>query len=163
MRLLPAIQRINNSLGSCLPAFFLFPQCLQFPAKIVYGHNSTYVGWLLMPKYTWKVIEIHTVKCKYNVFNTFVDIAQCLMIFFLCFSKCFRWTQQLSPRLWFLFLFLYLCEILVLVIYLREWESHWKVSRNLMYFTLIPVGVGESNSILGILASLCHRWNKTSG
>lgn len=37
------------------------------------------------------------------------------------------WTQQLSPRLWFLFLFLYLCEILVLVIYLSEWESHWKV------------------------------------
>lgn len=37
------------------------------------------------------------------------------------------WTQQLSPKLWFLFLLLYLCEILVLVIYLREWESHWKV------------------------------------
>ena len=34
-----------------------------------------------------------------------------------------------------------------------------------MYFTLIPVGVGvgESNSILGILASLCPRQNKTSG
>ena len=65
------------------------------------------------------------------------------MIFFLYLS-CFRWTQQLSPRLWFLFLFLYLCEILVLVIYLREWESHWKVSSILMYLTLIPVGVGES-------------------
>lgn len=39
-----------------------------------------------------------------------------------------RWTQQLSPKLWFLFLFLYLCELLVLVIYLREWESNWKVS-----------------------------------
>lgn len=37
------------------------------------------------------------------------------------------WIQQLSPKLWFLFLFLYLCEILVLVIYLREWESNWKV------------------------------------
>lgn len=37
------------------------------------------------------------------------------------------WTQQLSPKLWFLFLFLYLCEVLVLIIYLREWESHWKV------------------------------------
>ena len=82
-------------------------------------------------------------KCNYNVFNTFVDIARSLKIFFLCFS-CFRWTQQLSPRLWFLFLFLYLCEILVLVIYLREWESHWKVSSILMYLTLIPVGVGES-------------------
>ncbi|KAL9961905.1 hypothetical protein ACROYT_G030941 [Oculina patagonica] len=37
------------------------------------------------------------------------------------------WSQQLSPKLWFLFLFLYLCEVLVLVIYLREWEKHWKV------------------------------------
>lgn len=37
------------------------------------------------------------------------------------------WTQQLSPKLWLLFLFLYVCEILVLIIYLREWESHWKV------------------------------------
>ena len=93
-RQLPAIQRINNSIGSCLPAFFLFLQCLLFPAKIVYGHNSTYVGWLLMPKYTWKVIEIHTVKCKYNVFNTFVDIAQCLMIFFL-----FLWMFQVDPAI----------------------------------------------------------------
>ena len=42
----------------------------------------------------------------------------------------------------------------MLVIYLREWESHWKVSSKLMYFTLIPVCVGESNSILGILVSL---------
>ena len=39
-----------------------------------------------------------------------------------------RWTQQLSPTLWLLFLLLYLCEILVLVIYLSEWEFHWKVS-----------------------------------
>ncbi|KAK2548260.1 hypothetical protein P5673_031585 [Acropora cervicornis] len=38
------------------------------------------------------------------------------------------WTQQLSPTLWLLFLLLYLCEILVLVIYLSEWEFHWKVS-----------------------------------
>ena len=39
-----------------------------------------------------------------------------------------RWTQQLSPTLWLLFLLLYLCEIVVLVIYLSEWEFHWKVS-----------------------------------
>lgn len=37
------------------------------------------------------------------------------------------WTQQLSPKLWVLFLLLYLCEFLVLIIYLREWESPWKV------------------------------------
>lgn len=37
------------------------------------------------------------------------------------------WTQQLSSKLWLLFLLLYLCEILVLVIYLSEWEFHWKV------------------------------------
>lgn len=37
------------------------------------------------------------------------------------------WTQQLSPKLWFLFLFLYFCEVLVLFVYLRKWESHWKV------------------------------------
>lgn len=46
------------------------------------------------------------------------------------------WTQQLSPTLWLLFLLLYLCEILVLVIYLSEWEFHWKVST---WFVLIII------------------------
>ena len=50
------------------------------------------------------------------------------MLLFVCLFS--RWTQQLSPKLWFLFLFLYLCEVLVLVVYLREWESHWKVSKH---------------------------------
>lgn len=47
-----------------------------------------------------------------------------------------RWTQQLSPTLWLLFLLLYLCEILVLIIYLSEWEFHWKVS-NLFLIIII--------------------------
>lgn len=58
-----------------------------------------------------------SIKFQYGL----IDLLVCLLI-------SFRWTQQLSPKLWCLFLFLYLCEILVLIIYLREWESHWKVS-----------------------------------
>lgn len=48
-----------------------------------------------------------------------------------------RWTQQLSPTLWLLFLLLYLCEFLVLIIYLSEWEFHWKVSNYLFLIIII--------------------------
>ena len=113
-----------------LPAIHVTPLAAAYQRfSCFFSMFSSYFLVKLYLKSHWNPYS----KSKYNVFHTFVDIARSLKIFFLCFS-CFRWTQQLSPRLWFLFLFLYLCEILVLVIYLREWESHWKVSNLVAYW-----------------------------
>ena len=108
------------------------------------SYCSTESDWMRTSKWHDRTCMVNG-----NKFCSFIYYE--LIYLFVCLLISFRWIQQLSPKLWFLFLFLYLCEILALIIYSREWESHWKVSGLLPRAGIKPRSdcTGQVNFALG--------------